>query len=174
MPTYKYTDQTKTVVHIIEEDGKSYGSMLASQVPEKTPDGKPIVILPWSVSLAEWKTFVKERATQKREQVESGGTVVNGTPVKTDEVSQGKINRALSIVGRNPTKAIPFKSANGTFASLNKAQIEAIADAVGDFVVSCYAAEATHYAAIDALLTVLACENYYDNILNTGWPSNGN
>ena len=30
MKTYKYTDETNTVVHIIDEDGKSRGSCLVS------------------------------------------------------------------------------------------------------------------------------------------------
>lgn len=168
MRTYKYTDHTKTIVHIIEDDGKSYSSMPVHMVPEKTP------ILPWISTLEEWKNFVKEAITTKREQVEVGGTVINGTPVKTDQESQGKINRTLSIVGRKPSKVIPFKAANNKFSSLNKAQIEAIADGVGDFVAACYAAEEAHYNTIDSLTTIEACENYYNNVINTGWPSNGN
>lgn len=34
MKTYKYTDATKTVVHVIDEDGISRMSMLASALPE--------------------------------------------------------------------------------------------------------------------------------------------
>lgn len=177
MRTYKYTDQTKTIVNVIGDDGKSYSSMPVQMVPEKTLIDGVLVktpILPWISTLSEWKDFVKEEVTRKREQVEIGGTIVNGTTVKTDLESQGKINRALSVVGRIPTKKIPFKTAANVFAELNKAQMEAIADGVGDFVVACYAAEAAHYAAIDSLTTPEACDNYYKNIINTGWPKNGN
>lgn len=34
MTTYKYTDATNTVVHVIDDDGISRSSMLASLVPE--------------------------------------------------------------------------------------------------------------------------------------------
>lgn len=34
MKTYKYTDVTNTVVHVIDEDGISRMSMLASALPE--------------------------------------------------------------------------------------------------------------------------------------------
>ena len=34
MKTYKYTDATNTVVHVIDEDGISRMSMLASAIPE--------------------------------------------------------------------------------------------------------------------------------------------
>ena len=36
MKTYKYTDATNTVVHVIDEDGISRMSMLASALPEGT------------------------------------------------------------------------------------------------------------------------------------------
>lgn len=36
MKTYKYTDTTNTVVHVIDEDGISRMSMLASALPEGT------------------------------------------------------------------------------------------------------------------------------------------
>jgi hypothetical protein len=36
MTTYKYTDATNTVVHVIDEDGISRMSMLASALPADT------------------------------------------------------------------------------------------------------------------------------------------
>lgn len=36
MKTYKYTDATNAVVHVIDEDGISRMSMLASAVPDGT------------------------------------------------------------------------------------------------------------------------------------------
>jgi len=39
MKTYKYTDATNTAVHVIDEDGKSRMSMLATEVSEgNTPE----------------------------------------------------------------------------------------------------------------------------------------
>lgn len=54
MQTYKYTDGANTVVHVIEEDGKSYSSCLASVLPEGTeilPADPPPVIIPASVTM---------------------------------------------------------------------------------------------------------------------------
>ena len=36
MTTYKYTDATNTVVHVIDEDGISRMSMLVSALPDNT------------------------------------------------------------------------------------------------------------------------------------------
>lgn len=113
------------------------------------------------------KASLKDQATNKREQVETGGTTIGGVPVKTDAGSQAKLTGALNFVGRNPNRVIKWKTAAGTFAPLNKAAIEAISDGVGEFVAKCFDAEAAHYTAID-VLTTPAQVNAYD--VNTGWP----
>lgn len=113
------------------------------------------------------KSSLKEQATNKREQVETGGTTVGGVSVRTDAGSQAKLTGALNFVGRNPNRTIKWKTATGTFASLNKAAIEAISDGVGEFVAKCFDAEAAHYAAID-VLTTPAQVAAYD--VSTGWP----
>lgn len=114
------------------------------------------------------KAALKVKATNKREQVETGGTIVGGMPVKTDTVSQSKLTGALNFVGRKPTRIIKWKTAADTFVSINKATIEALSDAIGEFVAACYDAEADHYAAIDALTTPAQVAAYD---VNTGWPA---
>lgn len=55
MKTYKYTDTTNTVVHVIDDDGISRSSMLASALPEGTeilpadvvPEPIPTVVSPY-------------------------------------------------------------------------------------------------------------------------------
>lgn len=113
------------------------------------------------------KADLKARVTEKRSQVEEGGTTIAGVAVKTDAGSQAKLTGALNFVGRNPIRTIKWKTAAGTFAPLNKAAIEAISDGVGEFVALCFDAEAAHYAAIDALTTPAQVAAYD---VNTGWP----
>jgi hypothetical protein len=111
---------------------------------------------------------LKQRVAAKRWKVETGGTIVNGVPVVTDMTSQAKLTGALNFVGRKPGRVIQWKAANGTFVSMTKTMIEALADGAGEFVASCFDAEAAHCAAID-LLPDVAAALAYD--INTGWPA---
>ena len=167
MIIYRYVDSSHTAIAVIE-GGKVVKTILNGIVPRGSR------ILPFLSSLSEWKTYLKEQVTTKRETVEKGGVVVNGNTIKTDNESQAKLTGALVFVGRSPQRQIKWKGANNSFTSLNKTQIEAISDAVGEFVVLCYDAEAAHYDSIDALLTTEDCALYLTNNLNTGWPNNGN
>jgi hypothetical protein len=118
--------------------------------------------------LAECKANLKALVAEKRWQVEMGGTTVAGIPLKTDAESQSKMTGALSFVARKPARAIKWKGADGSFTTLNKAQIEALSDGAGEFVALCFDAEAAHNVAINALATVADCRAYN---INTGWPT---
>lgn len=114
------------------------------------------------------RTALKEKVTAKRVQVEEGGTTVGGLPVATDMGSQARLTGALNFVGRNPARAIKWKGADGNHVAIDKATIEAMSDAIGEFVAACFDAEAAHYAAIDAL-TASGEFAAYD--VNIGWPA---
>lgn len=157
MKTYKLLDSD--TVAIFDEDGISRSSCLLSAVPDDA------VILPADPPT---KEELKARVTAKREQVETGGTTVAGMQVKTDAGSQAKLTGALNFVGRNPNRTIKWKKADSTFAAINKATIETLSDAVGEFVTKCFDAEAAHYAAIDALTTPEQLAAYD---ITTGWPT---
>ena len=119
------------------------------------------------ISLAAAQEKIKQKITQKREQVERGGTIVSGVYVKTDIESQGKLTGALAFVGRSPNRTIKWKAADNTFVNLTKAQIESLSDGTGEFIAKCYDNEATHYSAVDALVTVASIAAYD---FSTGWP----
>ena len=109
---------------------------------------------------------LKSGVIEKREQVEEGGTTVNGMPVATDSGSQARLTGALNFVGRNNARVIKWRGADGKHVSINKSTIEAMSDAIGEFVAKCFDAEAAHFAAIDAM-TDLAEVDGYD--INAGW-----
>lgn len=125
------------------------------------------VINPKWNSLDNAKIELKQRVTTVRNSVETGGTTIGGMAVATDAASQAKLTGALSFVGRNPNRAIKWKTSDEQFISLNRAQIEGLSDGVGEFVASCFDAEAAHYAAINALTSIAAAQAYD---INTGWP----
>ena len=114
------------------------------------------------------KVDLKARVTTQRKTIEYGGTQVGGVAVATDPESQMKLSGALAFTGRNPTRRIKWKSAQGVHAELTAAQIAVIADAVGEFVAQCFDAEAAHYAAIDVLTTHAAIAAYD---VTAGWPA---
>lgn len=134
-----------------------------------SPTEEAGVIAEWAEynSLLNKKTRLLERLTMKRESVEYGGALVNGSLIATDLTSQSKLTGALNFVGRNPARQIKWKAKDGAFVALTRVQIESIADTVGEFVAKCYDNEAAHAAAIDALLTVDAVDAYD---MSTGWP----
>ena len=167
MIIYKYADIDHSSIAVIE-GGKTVRCILNGIVP------RGVTILPFFSGVSEWKAYLKERTTAQREKVEKGGITVNGNHIKTDSESQAKLTGALAFVGRSPQRQIKWKGADNAFTVLNKAQIEAISDAVGEFVALCYDAEAAHYDSIDALLTTDECTAYLTNTLTTGWPNNGN
>ena len=97
---------------------------------------------------------------------ETGGVIVSGISVATDDRSKMLISGAYAAAKNNVREVFQFKGGAG-FATLSKAQIAAVAEAVFTHVQDCYANEATHAAAIEALATA-AEVGAYD--FTTGWP----
>lgn len=103
---------------------------------------------------------------QLRYNTETGGMVVSGMPVKTDDRSKSLLNGALALCQAVPSTTINWKTDAG-FVSLTAAQISAIAVAVGQFVQACFTNEAAHSTAIAGLSGVAIID--YD--ITTGWPT---
>lgn len=66
----------------------------------------------------------------KRWEVETGGIVIGGMPVKTDEDTQRKIVGAYVQATRNPSMTVRWKVGPATFVTLDANTIIAIGDAV--------------------------------------------
>lgn len=83
--------------------------------------------------------------------LEVGGVALpSGMKIKTDRESQSLIASAMLRVQRNPVLQIDWKGENG-WVKLDKAAVEAIADAVGNHVQTCFTAERTKTDALMAL-----------------------
>jgi hypothetical protein len=77
------------------------------------------------------------------------GTTVAGTPLATDDMSQVKIAAVKQAFDATIITTATFKAANGTFVTVNAAQMTALYAGVVAHVQACYAAEASAAAAIN-------------------------
>lgn len=118
-------------------------------------------------SLESLKARKIEALALKRWMVEAGGITVNGAVIATDDRSQSKVTGALMKVTRNPATLIDWKGENG-WIKIAKAEVEAIADLVGDHVQACFSRECALAEAIAAAEDVAALEAID---INSGWPA---
>lgn len=81
-------------------------------------------------------------AADARYKAEISGIVLGQAPILTDRQSQALINGAVALVQLNPTATVRFKTAAGTFSSLNAQQVIGIGVAVAQHVQACFAREA--------------------------------
>lgn len=79
----------------------------------------------------------------KRWEVETGGIVVSGVPVKTDEDTQRKITGAYVQAVRNPDFTVRWKLGPAQFITLDATTVIAIGDAVTQHIQSAFDHEAT-------------------------------
>lgn len=105
-------------------------------------------------------------AADKRWRVETGGIVVAGAPIATDDRSKTMIMGARIKADADPDYTVGWKTADG-FVTLNASQIVAISDAVLAHVDACFEAEAAVLSGIDAgNIATIAEINAFD------WPPN--
>ena len=99
---------------------------------------------------------------------ETGGTVVGGTPIKTDAASTGKITAAYVQAKADAGFTVNWKVATGFFATLDAATIIAIGDAVTAHVQACFDNEmalTTQIMMAADLSALMAID------LESGWPA---
>jgi hypothetical protein len=108
--------------------------------------------------------------TDKRWSIETGGIVVDGDPIRTDEISQAKITGAAWLFDNDPdTQSIDWEGQPGVWITADAAKMKAIATATGRHVQACFSRERTlseELAAAPNLSTLLAID------IETGWPPN--
>jgi len=100
----------------------------------------------WPLTL---KEALADYAAATRWQVETGGIVVGGIGVATDDRSKLMITGARIKADADPDFTTRWKTAAG-FATIDAATVIAISDAVLAHVDACFAAEAAVLAAIEA------------------------
>jgi hypothetical protein len=130
-------------------------------------DGKWVIrdALP---TLAELKTKKLSDLADLRWQKETGGTTFAGIEIATDAVSQTKYIGAVVGAQMDPSASLKWKISNGSFVTLDAAQIVNVAMAVRAHVQACFDNEADLRVLIEAAET----QEELDAIdINTGWPA---
>ena len=103
----------------------------------------------------------REQIRYRRDQAISTGTIINGMPIGTDDVTQGRIVGAVMSAMLDPAYSVTWKATDGTFVTLNAEQLIAVAQAIRAHVQACFDREAQ-------LLTALVDGSVYD--IDEGWP----
>lgn len=110
-------------------------------------DGKvfaaPQILEPSSIDLTAY-------AAHKRWQVETGGITLNGVEIATDDRSKIMITGTRVKAVADPAYHEAWKTAAGSFVTLDAPSLIAISDAVLDHVSACFATERLVIADIEA------------------------
>lgn len=123
------------------------------------------------VPLAERQAALLEAVRERRWQAETGGCVVNGVAIRTDEQSQAKIDAAIALFDKDPTlAAIDFEAQPGEWVTLDKLAITAIGIAAGRHV---QAAFSRARALSDAIAAAESIEALEAIDIEAGWPGAG-
>lgn len=93
---------------------------------------------------------LKGYAADVRYRREIAGTMVGGVAYPTDRETQAKMTAAVVMTQVNPSATFQWKIADGSFVSLDAADMLAVALAVAAHVQAAFAAESDVVAAIDA------------------------
>lgn len=104
----------------------------------------------------------------KRWQVETGGIIVDGIPIKTDRESQAQMSSAYTSLKNSLIEDTPWKAADGSFSLVTMAELEPVAQAMAAHVRSCFDAERAHNEAISEMHYQGALDSYD---INAGWPA---
>ena len=81
---------------------------------------------------------------------QSSAITVNGMPFATDAWTIGSLNSAYIYVQAKANSTFSWKLPDGSFITLNKADITALHDAVNGYVQACYVCEDTTLDGIEA------------------------
>ena len=126
--------------------------------------------------VAGWQANIKGKLAAYRYDTVSGGVTISisglnitNLAIKTDPESRSNLSTVALFAMQSPSLTVPWKSADGTFVTLNAAQIIEVGEAVLAYVQQCFATEAGLVARINAAST-------YDQVMSIditkGWPSN--
>lgn len=107
-------------------------------------------------------------ASGYRWHVETGGIVVEGAPIRTDERSQQKIAGAVQLIDKDPTlTVIDFEAQPGVWIALDAAAMTAIGLAVGRHIQACFSTlKDVHAGIVAGTITDFA------QIEAANWPPN--
>lgn len=150
-----YGSAHQTVVAEADTDFQAW--LAAGNVPTPWPkDGDDAqtdaalqdVLTPYGLHLSPTAALLAY-AAQRRWEIETGGILVAGQPIRTDRESQALINGAYTLAQDQPGQSFKFKTAVG-FVTLAAAEIIAISRQVGAHVQACFGVEGDIAAMITA------------------------
>lgn len=128
--------------------GSSWEKLASAPVTDPVPEPTP-----------DWMALIAAR----RWAAETGGIVLGGMPVDTDDRSKLLINGAALRASRDSSYALHWKTVEG-FIDLPADQVLIMADAVSDHVQACFTRESELQAAVvDGSITV--------EMIEQGWPA---
>lgn len=118
-------------------------------------------------NLTRLKSRLKDRATDLRWQIETGGlTLPSGVTVKTGIDDQNRITTVIANAELAGVETVDFKAHSG-WVTLSIADLHAVAAAIAAHVQACFSAERAHHEAIDALGSINEVSIYN---INAAWP----
>jgi len=97
---------------------------------------------PPGTDLVDAKARLLARLAQRRWEVETGGVVMEGVPIRTDRESTAMLSAAVTFCDLESEAVVRWKAADGQFYDLGEAGVRAIALDVGRHVQACFAREA--------------------------------
>ena len=156
-------------VEVVEADPPTDAHVVGRSVEDV--DGVPTRA--WQIeafTLDELKAARIQAVRDLRATKEVGGIVVGGTPIRTDEKSQAKLNGAVSLFALDPakTQVNNWEAVPGVFVTLQRAQIEAIGLAVGAHIQACFDRSADLCRAISEAEDAAAVSAID---ITAGWPA---
>jgi hypothetical protein len=86
---------------------------------------------------------LRSYTTHMRNLTNGGGVTVNGMPFATDPVTVMSLNSAYIYTQTNTQATFAWKLPDGTFVTLNKADVQSLQNAISSFGQSCFACEDT-------------------------------
>ena len=88
----------------------------------------------WAENIAAKRAELEAYIRQRAYELEIEGVEFNGSIIATGRDDQAMLSGAVNYLTLNPEAIINWQGVDGTFVSLNKAAVEAIASAVGAHV----------------------------------------
>jgi hypothetical protein len=118
-------------------------------------------------SMEDRRQGLRERATARRWEVETGGiTLPGGVRVLTGKADQDRITSVIVNATAAGIEAVDFKADSG-WVLLNVEELKTVARGIALHVQACFSAERAHHEAINLLATPEAAEAYD---ITVGWP----
>jgi len=128
--------------------GEGWEKLASAPVVEPVPEPAP-----------DWMALIAAR----RWAAETGGIVLGGMPVDTDDRSKLLINGAALRASRDSSYVLHWKTVGG-FIDLSADQVLIMADVVSDHVQACFTRESELQAAVvDGSISA--------EVIEQGWPS---